>query len=146
MRSERASNSPRVQDSTTGTRADRREDVTFDVVDDGASESIARVAMARTASPDELATLIPRRSPVGVDAATEYFEEETRDASARRRFNIFVALASIGAACASVGLTTDMIGHTAKFRAAMQSPRLGAGRWTSLPPLPPWTPNVPPGR
>ena len=112
---------------------------------DGASESIARVAMARTASPDELATLIPRRSPVGVDAATEYFEEEKRDASARRRFNIFVALASIGAACASVGLTTDMIGHTAKFRAAMQSPRLGAGRWTSLPPLPPWTPNVPPG-
>ena len=101
--------------------------------------------MARTASPDELATLIPRRSPVGVDAATEYFEEEKRDASARRRFNIFVALASIGAACASVGLTTDMIGHTAKFRAAMQSPRLGAGRWTSLPPLPPWTPNVPPG-
>ena len=58
-------------------------------------------------------------------------EEETRDASARRRFNIFVALASIGAACACVGLTTDMIGHTAKFRAAMQSPRLGAGRWTS---------------
>ena len=111
----------------------------------GASESIARVAMARTASPDELATLIPRRSPVSVDAATEYFEEEKRDASARRRFNIFVALASIGAACASVGLTTDMIGHTAKFRSAMQSPRLGAGRWTSLPPLPPWTPNVPLG-
>jgi len=47
--------------------------------------------MARTASPDELATLIPRRSAVSGDAATEYFEEESRDASARRRFNIFVA-------------------------------------------------------
>ena len=105
-----------------------------------APESVARVAMARTASPDELATLIPRRSAVSGDAATEYFEEESRDASARRRFNIFVALASIGAVCVSVGLTTDMIGHTSKFRTAMQKPRLGVRRWT---PLPPWTPNVP---
>jgi len=89
--------------------------------------------MALETNVDERRTLIDRdpsrpRQRVSGDAATEYFEEGSRDASARRRSRAIAAFALAGALFAAASLTTSVVAR----RGA-----LGRAR------KPVWTPNLP---
>ena len=89
--------------------------------------------MAMETNVDERRTLIDRdpsrpRQRVSGDAATEYFEEGSRDASARRRSRAIAAFALAGALFAAASLTTSVVARRGALGGA---------------PKPVWTPNLP---
>jgi hypothetical protein len=103
--------------------------------------AVAERAMSLTASArgGERQTLIARPTQrVSDDAATEYFEADSRELWARRRFFALSVFTLLGACLACVGLTVDMLTHTQKMH-VHPGARLGAKPAH----LPVWTPNLP---
>jgi len=106
-----------------------------------AALAVAERAMSLTASArgGERQTLIARPTQrVSDDAATEYFEADSRELWARRRFFALSVFTLLGACLACVGLTVDMLTHTQKMH-VHPGARLGAKPAH----LPVWTPNLP---
>ena len=99
------------------------------------------MSFTASASGGERQTLITRPTQrVSDDAATEYFEADSRELWARRRFLALSVFTLLGACLACVGLTVDMMAHTQKWH-ARPGARLGAKPAPAQ--LPVWTPNLP---
>ena len=97
------------------------------------------MSLTASARGGERQTLIARPTQrVSDDAATEYFEADSRELWARRRFFALSVFTLLGACLACVGLTVDMLTHTQKMH-VHPGARLGAKPAH----LPVWTPNLP---